>query len=70
MYLSVYLFKDKPTGPHEVDFIIGNRMDYNYKISCPKKRGGGGGVVIIERGLFTKTDFQTFTFNSVRQTYP
>ena len=38
MYLSVYLFKNKPAGPHEVDFVIGNGGT-NYKISCPKKVG-------------------------------
>ena len=27
MYLSVYLFKDKPTRSHEVDFVIENRKD-------------------------------------------
>ena len=32
MFLSIYLFKTKPTGPHEVDFVGGT----NYKISCPK----------------------------------
>ena len=37
----------KPTGSHEVDFVIGNKRDYsNYKISCLK--GGGGGL--LERG--------------------
>ena len=25
--ISEYLFKYKPTGPHEVDFVIGNRWD-------------------------------------------
>ena len=51
MYFSVYLFKNKPTGPPEVDFVIGNRRDLNYTISCRK---GGGGGVIRERGLLQK----------------
>ena len=40
MYLSVYLFTNKPTWPHKVDFVIGNR-----------KRGGGG---IREESLLQK----------------
>ena len=55
MYFSVYLFKNKPTGPHEVDFVIGNRRDLNYTISCPKRER----VIREEGGLITKTDFQT-----------
>ena len=43
MYSSVYLFKNKPTGPHEVDFVIGIGGT-NYTISCPKG-GGGRGVI-------------------------
>ena len=27
VYLSVYLFKNKPSGPHEVDFVTENGMD-------------------------------------------
>ena len=26
-YLSVYLFKNNPTGLHKVDLVIGNRRD-------------------------------------------
>ena len=39
MYLSVYLFNNKPTGPHEVDFIIGNSKKFHVP-----KRGGGGAI--------------------------
>ena len=56
MYLSVYLFKNKPTGPHKVDFITENRRD-KLQIPCPTREGAvreGGG------GLITKTDFQTY----------
>ena len=27
MYLNVYLFQNKSTGPHEVDFVIVNKKD-------------------------------------------
>ena len=40
MYLNVYLFQNKSTDPHEVDFAIGNEMD---KISYPQTGWGGGG---------------------------
>ena len=51
MYLSAHLFKNKPTGAHEVDFVIGN-AGTNYKIllSCPPM-GEGNDV--------TYTDLQT-----------
>ena len=49
MYLCVYLFRNKPPGPHEVDFIIGNMRDY--KISCPKRGEVWGGGGIREEGL-------------------
>ena len=41
IYWSVSLFKNKPTGPHEVDFLIGNGRGYfiTNKISFPKKGG-------------------------------
>ena len=48
MYLSVFLFKNKPTGPHEVNFVIGNRRD-KVQISCPKGR-----EVLLERGAYYK----------------
>ena len=51
-YMNLYLFKNKPTEPHEVDLVkeIGRT---NYKISCSK-------IGILERaGLITKSDFQT-----------
>ena len=39
-YATVYLIKTKPTGPHVLDFVLGN----NYKLTCPKRVGGGGGL--------------------------
>ena len=53
MYLNVYLFQNKSTDPHEVDFAIGNEMD---KISYPQTGWGG---VNRKGGLITKNDFQT-----------
>ena len=49
MYFCVYLFTNKPTGPHEVDFVIGTEERL-----IPKGAGGGG-------GLITKPDFKTVT---------
>ena len=49
--LSVYFFKNKPTGPHEVGFVIARTY-------VPKEGGGG----VLERGLITKTDFHTGDF--------
>ena len=48
MYLSVQ--KKKPTGPHEVDFVIENGRDYFQNLTS-QSGGGGGGI--------TKTHFQT-----------
>ena len=48
MYLSLYFFKNKPTGQGEVDFVIGN-MREKLQISCPKGRG-----VIREGDLLQK----------------
>ena len=42
MSLNVYLFQNKSNGPHEVDFVIRNKLD-NYKISCPQTGWVGGG---------------------------
>ena len=54
MYLNVYLFQNKSNGPHEVDFVIGNKLD-KLQISCPQTGWGGG---LIERGaLLPKNDF-------------
>ena len=58
MYLSVYLFKNKSTGSHEVDFIIGNCIGgNNYKISC-LERGGGGEVTREGRLLQNPTSIR------------
>ena len=51
MYLNVYLFQNKSTDPHEVDFAIGNEMD---KISYPQTGWGGGGLIERE-ALLQKT---------------
>ena len=48
MYLSVYLFKNEPTGPHEVDFKIGNGRDYFQNIM--NEREGG----LLERWAYYK----------------
>ena len=39
--VTVLLFTNKQTGPHEVDFVIGNRGGggANFKISCRKGVG-------------------------------
>ena len=51
-YLSVYLIKNKRTGPHEVDFVIEKRRDL-------QQRGGRGGGGVFEREACYKSDFQT-----------
>ena len=48
MHLSVYLFKNKPTGPHEVDFVIGNRRDEKQNLLSQKGRGVGE---VLEREI-------------------
>ena len=52
MYLSVYLFINKPTWPGT-----------NYKISCPKKWGGGGGGIrdFQNGGIITEGVNRAFT---------
>ena len=52
MYLNVYLFQNKSNGPHEVDFVIGNKLD-QLQISCPQTGWGVGGVN-RKGGLITK----------------
>ena len=54
MYLSVYLFKNKSTGPHEVDFVIGNRRDWLQNLMSQRggvirERGRGGGAYYKNR---------------------
>ena len=51
MYLNVYLFQNKSTGSHEVDFVIGKKNGLIRK-SHVAKRGGGGGL--IEGGPYYK----------------
>ena len=50
MYLSVLFtgVKDKPTGTHEVEFVIAIGWT-NYKISCPKE--GEEGEVYYKKRL-------------------
>ena len=57
MYFNVYLFQNKSTRSHEVDFVLGKKKWSNYKISCRQTGWGGGGL--IEGGaLLQKNDFQ------------
>ena len=51
MYVNVYLFQNKSNGPHEVDFVIRNKLD-QLQISCPQTGWGGG--VNRKGGLITK----------------
>ena len=51
MYLNVYLFH----GPHEVDFVIENKMDYLQNLMSPN----GWVVNRREGGLLQKNDYQT-----------
>ena len=43
MYLNVYLFQNKSDGPHEVDFVIGNKLDLLQNLMSPNGVGGGRG---------------------------
>ena len=54
MYLSVYLFKNKPSGPYKVDFVIGNRWDKLQNLLSQNERGG-----IREGEIMAKNDFLT-----------
>ena len=55
MYFNVYLFQNKSTRSHEVDFVLGKKNGLITK-SHVAKRGGGG---LIEGGaLLQKNDFQ------------
>ena len=50
MYLSVYLFKNKPAGPHELDFVIGNGALIT-KSHVPKRGGRLPNGGLLERGV-------------------
>ena len=55
MYLNVYLFQNKSTGSHEVDFVIGKKNGLIRNLMSPNGVGGG----LIEGGaLLQKNDFQ------------
>ena len=43
MSLNVYLFQNKSNGPHEVDFVIRNKLDQLQNLMSPNGVGGGGG---------------------------
>ena len=53
MYLSVYLFKSKPAGLLEVDFVVGNGRDQLQNLMPQKEEGviregedfHGGGLI-------------------------
>ena len=51
MYFNVYLFQNKSTRSHEVDFVLGKKNGLITK-SHVAKRGGGG--VNRRGGLITK----------------
>ena len=42
MYLNVYLFQNKSTGSHEVDFVIGKKNGLIRNLMSPNGVGGGG----------------------------
>ena len=51
MYLNVYLFQNKSTGSHEVDFVIGKKNGLIRNLMSPNGVGGG---VNRRGGLITK----------------
>ena len=57
MYFNVYLFQNKSTGSHEVDFVLGKKMVWLQNLMSPNGVGGGGGL-IEEGALLQKNDFQ------------
>ena len=56
MYFNVYLFQNKSTGSHEVDFVLGKKMVWLQNLMSPNGVGGGG--LIEEGALLQKNDFQ------------
>ena len=55
MYFNVYLFQNKSTGSHEVDFVLGKKMVWLQNLMSPNGVGGG---LIEEGALLQKNDFQ------------
>ena len=39
------MFQNISTGPHGVDFVIGNEMDYLQNLMSPNGVGGEGGLI-------------------------
>ena len=53
MYFHVYLFQNKSTGSHEVDFVLGKKMVGLQNLMSPNGVGGGvnrrGGLIAKKR---------------------